>query len=354
MTETDTDVPFELPDPESIPGEEASFVSNRMRAYGIAVTSDEILMTHGAQHALDLILRLCTRRGDRVVVEAPTYAMAHDLLRLHGLEPIEVPMMDGGMNLEYLKKILDRRKPRLVYTMPNFQNPTGVTISLERRKKILELADHYGVPVVEDDPYGKLRYQGEHIPPMIALDAQKRPDCADEYCGNVLYMSTFSKTLAPGLRVAWTIAPKEVILKMVQAKQGADLHSPTFNQFISYEATRDGFIETYVEKIKAIYGERRQVMLAAIEEYFPPTVEWTKPEGGMFVWVTLPEGIHAGDLLLKAVERKVAFVPGGPFHPNGGGENTMRLNFSNSSPDLIQKGIALLGQTIQEALAEIS
>ena len=222
-------------------------------------------------------------------------------------------------------------------------------MSLARRRRLVELADQYGVPIVEDDPYGRLRYEGEHIPPVVALDAEYRGQC-ESYCGNVIYLSTFSKTLAPGLRMAWVTAPAEVIRKFVQAKQGADLHSPTFNQAIAYEAAKDGFLAQYIEKIKAIYGERRLVMLTALEANFPAGVKWTRPEGGMFLWATLPEGLDAGEILQTAVQRKVAFVPGGPFHPNGGGENTIRLNFSNAKPEMIREGIARLGGVLKETL----
>ena len=269
----------------------------------------------------------------------------------YGAEYLAVPFDDEGMRTDALEAAL-RAGPKFIYVIPNFQNPTGVTMSLERRKRLVELADKYGVPIVEDDPYGRLRYEGKHIPPVVAIDADYRGQCENAYCGNVIYLSTFSKTLAPGLRMAWVTAPAEVIRKFVQAKQGADLHSPTFNQAIAYEAAKDGFLAQYIEKIKAIYGERRLVMLAALEEYFPPGVKWTRPEGGMFLWVTLPEGFDAHKILQKAVERKVAFVPGGPFHANGGGENTIRLNFSNAKPEMVREGIKRLGQVLKEELSK--
>ncbi|MBN1667107.1 MAG: PLP-dependent aminotransferase family protein [Anaerolineales bacterium] len=316
---------------------------------GFKVGMENILITSGSQQALDLLGKVFINRGDYIVTDSPSYLGALQAFNVYGVRYIAVPMDDEGMMLEPLEDAL-RASPKFIYLVPNFHNPTGVTISYERRMRILDLAFQYGVPVVEDDPYGKLRYEGEHIPPMVALDAIHREDCQEQYCGNVLYMSTFSKTLAPGLRMAWVIAPAEVIRKMVQAKQGADLHSPTLNQYIAFEAARNGFLDQYIQKIKALYGEHRLVMLQALEEHFPASVKWTKPQGGMFLWVTLPEGMDAAKLLPKAVARKVAFVPGAPFHPNGGGENTMRLNFSNSSPDLIRKGIAQLGQVLKAEL----
>ena len=255
------------------------------------------------------------------------------------------------MQVDALEDAL-RMGPKFIYVLPNFQNPTGVTLSLERRKGLIELADRYGVPLIEDDPYGQLRYEGDHIPPVVVLDGQYRNCVAETYHGNVIYLSTFSKTLAPGLRLAWVTAPAEVIRKLVQAKQGADLHTPTFNQMVAYEVARGGFLNEHIKTIRTIYGERRLVMLDALKSYFPPGVKWTHPLGGMFLWVTLPNGMDATELLPKAVEKMVAFVPGGPFHANGGGENTMRLNFSNAQPDQIREGIYRLGQVLKEVLAQ--
>ena len=315
---------------------------------GIHVALDNVLITSGSQQALDLLGKIFINRGDHILVESPSYLGALQAFNAYGAEYIAVPFDDEGMRADALEAAL-RCSPKFIYIIPTFQNPTGMTMSLARRRRVIELADHYGVPIVEDDPYSKLRYSGEHIPSMLALDSEFRGEC-EEYCGNVIYMSTFSKTLAPGLRMAWVSAPAEVIRKFVQGKQGSDLHSPTINQFVAYQAAKDGFLDQYIEKIRAIYGERRNVMLAALEEHFPPNVKWTRPEGGMFLWVTLPEGIDARDILEKAVQRKVAFVPGGPFHPNGGGKNTMRLNFSNAAPEMIREGIARLGQVLRDEL----
>ncbi len=316
---------------------------------GYKAAIENVLITSGSQQALDLVGKVFVNRGDLILVESPSYLGALQAFNAYGAEYLAVPFDENGMRTDALEEAL-RAGPKFIYVIPNFQNPTGVTTSLERRKHLVELADQYGVPIVEDDPYGRLRYEGEHIPPVVAIDAEYRGQCEDSYCGNVIYMSTFSKTLAPGLRMAWVTAPAEVIRKFVQAKQGADLHSPTFNQAIAYEAAKDGFLAKYIEKIKAIYGERRLVMLSALEENFPADVSWTHPQGGMFLWVTLPEGMDAGELLKIAVEHKVAFVPGGPFHPNGGGENTIRLNFSNAKPEMIRDGIARLGRVLMEEL----
>lgn len=311
---------------------------------------ENVLITSGSQQALDLLGKVFINRGDRVLVKSPTYLGALQAWNAYGAEYVEVPFDENGMQVDTLEEAL-RMGPKFIYVLPNFQNPTGVTLSLERRKALIELADRYGVPLVEDDPYGQLRYEGEHIPPVVVLDGEFRNHAGEAYHGNVIYMSTFSKTLAPGLRLAWVTAPAEVIRKLVEAKQGADLHTSTFNQMVAYETAKDGFLNKHINTIREVYGERRLVMLAALEEHFPAGVKWTRPQGGMFLWVTLPEGMDAAELLPKAVEKMVAFVPGGPFHAKGGGKNTMRLNFSNAQPEMIQDGIARLGQVLKEELA---
>jgi 2-aminoadipate transaminase len=315
---------------------------------GLKIEVDNVLITSGSQQALDLLGLIFINPGDRIFVESPSYLGALQAWNAYEAAYVAVPFDDHGMRTDALEDEL-RLGGKLIYVVPNFQNPTGVTMSLDRRKHLVRLAAQYGVPIVEDDPYGQLRYEGEHIPSLVVLDSQREDyDHPDD--GNVIYLSTFSKTLAPGLRMAWVTAPATVIRKLVQAKQGADLHSPTFNQMIAYEAGRGGFLDRHIEVIRKTYDKRRKVMLEALEEYFPEGVRWTRPEGGMFLWVTLPEGMDAEKLLPKAVEKKVAYVPGGPFHPNGGGENTMRLNFSNASEEMIKVGIARLGAVIREEM----
>jgi 2-aminoadipate transaminase len=218
---------------------------------------------------------------------------------------------------------------------------------LERRQKLVELADKYGVPIVEDDPYGQLRFEGEHLPSLVWLDSQYRGDDGC-YTGNVIYLSTFSKLLAPGIRLAWVIAPEEVIRKLVQTKQAADLNTAAFNQMVAYEVGKGGFLDEHVKIIRQVYKERRDVMLEAMEELFPSNVRWTRPLGGMFLWGILPEDMDAAEVLKKAIERKVAFVPGASFHPNGGGKNTMRINFSYSNPENIREGVSRLGTLLKE------
>lgn len=324
-------------------------IVERSARYGVNINIENVLITTGSQQALDLLGKVFINRGDRILVESPTYLGALQAWNAYGAEYVEVPFDEDGMQVDTLEDAL-RMGPKFIYVLPNFQNPTGITLTLERRKALIELADRYGVPLVEDDPYGQLRYEGEHIPPVVVLDGQYRNYVGETYHGNVIYMSTFSKTLAPGLRLAWVTAPAEVIRKLVQAKQGADLHTSTFNQMVAYETAKGGFLDQHIDKIREVYGARRLVMLEALEENFPPGVNWTRPQGGMFLWVTLPEGMDAAEVLPKAVEKMVAFVPGGPFHADGGGENTLRLNFSNAQPEMIQEGIARLGQVLKEEL----
>jgi 2-aminoadipate transaminase len=318
---------------------------------GIKITTENILITSGSQQALDLLGKILIDPGDRILVESPTYLAAIQAWNAYGAEFITVPMDDDGMNTDYMEEAL-RAGPKFIYVLPNFQNPTGVTLSMERRSRLIKLADQYGVPIVEDDPYGQLRYEGEHLPSIVVLDSQFRDDGTPCYRGNVIYLSTFSKTLAPGLRLGWVVAPPEVIGKLVQAKQGADLHTATFNQVVAYEVSRGGFLDRHIHTIRDVYGERRDLMLAAMDRDFPPEVNWTHPQGGLFLWGVLPTYMDAKDLLTSCLEKKVAFVPGEPFHPTGGGKNTMRINFSNATHEEINQGIKRLGTAISEKLAK--
>jgi 2-aminoadipate transaminase len=241
-----------------------------------------------------------------------------------------------------------------MYVLPNFQNPGGTTLSEGRRHELVLLADKYGIPIVEDDPYGQLRYEGEHLTPLVVLDRENLRRDDGYSIGNVLYLSTFSKTLAPGLRLGWIVAPPDVIAKLVQLKQGADLHTSTFVQMVAHEVARDNFLDEHVKLIRRVYRERRDVMLEALTRNFPPEVTWTHPQGGLFLWVTLPEGADAAQLFEAAVRENVAFVPGDCFYaPNGHGDNgkrQMRLNFSSSSPDQIREGIRRLSIAVKKQL----
>jgi 2-aminoadipate transaminase len=316
---------------------------------GVEVTPENILVTSGSQQALDLLGKVFINPGDHILVEAPTYLGALQAWNAYGAEYVPVPMDEDGMITDALEEAL-RTGPKFIYVLPNFQNPTGVTLSLERRRQLIALADSYGVPIIEDDPYGQLRYEGEDLPSIVTLDSRYRNQCNNCYQGNVIYLSTFSKTLAPGLRLAWVVAPAQVIGKLVQAKQGADLHTSTFVQMLAYEVARGGFLDHHVQLIREVYGKRRLVMLDAMQAEFPPAVSWTRPKGGLFLWGIMPQGMDAKEVLQVAVARNVAFVPGEAFYPHGDVQNGMRLNFSNASEENIRIGIARLGRVLYEQI----
>ena len=324
-------------------------IARHTARYSVQVNADNILITSGSQQALDFIGRLFINRGDYIVVESPTYLGALQAWNAYGAQYIPVRADENGMIVDELEAAL-RIGPKFIYVLPNFQNPSGSTLSLERRIKLVEIADKYGVPIVEDDPYGQLRYEDDHIPSVVSLDSKFRGPNGGHYTGNVIYLSTFSKLLSPGLRLAWVIAPPEVIRKLVMTKQAADLHTPSFNQYVAHQVAKGGFLDEHVKVIRATYKERRDVMFEMMEEMFPQGVTWSKPKGGMFLWGVLPEGMDAAEVLKRAIQKKVAFVPGESFHPCGGGKNTMRLNFSYSSPDTIREGITRLGTTLKETI----
>ena len=244
-------------------------IARHTARYSVEVTADNILITSGSQQALDFIGRLFINRGDYIVVESPTYLGALQAWNAYGAQYIPVRADENGMIVDELEAAL-RIGPKFIYVLPNFQNPSGSTLSLERRKQLIELADKYGVPIVEDDPYGQLRYEGDHIPSVVSLDSEYRGPNGGHYSGNVIYLSTFSKLLAPGLRLAWVIAPPEVIRKLVMTKQAADLHTASFNQYVAYEVGKGGFLDEHVKVIRATYKERRDVMFEMMEEMFPP------------------------------------------------------------------------------------
>ena len=321
-------------------------IARHKARYSVSVKPENVLITSGSQQALDFIGRLFINRGDHIVVESPTYLGALQAWNAYGAQYITVPVDNDGMNVDELEKAL-RVGPKFIYCLPNFQNPAGVTLNLERRQRIVELADKYGVPIIEDDPYGQLRYEGEHLPSLAYLDSVYRGDDG-VYTGNVIYLSTFSKLLAPGIRLAWVIAPEKVIKRLVQAKQAADLHTATFNQMVAFEVSKGGFLDEHVKLIRSVYKERRDVMLETMAETWPSSASWTTPQGGMFLWGMAPTGMDTTELLKKAIDRKVAFVPGFAFNADGRNSNAMRLNFSYSKPDTIREGITRLGVLLKE------
>lgn len=317
-------------------------LAERLSQFGIACSGDDILITNGSQQALDLIGKLLLDPGDAVIVEKPTYLGALQAFNQYQPTYAVVPMDDDGMRVDELEQMLARGlRAKFIYAIPNFQNPTGRTLSLERRKQLLDVANHYGVPIVEDDPYGELRYEGEHLPTLKSLDTT----------GCVIYLGTFSKILAPGFRLGWIVACPEFMEGLMHGKQPADLHTGMIQQMATYEVSKNGFIDKHVERIKAFYKERRDVMLRALEEHFPAEAHYNRPVGGLFVWAELPRHVDTRELLVEAIQEKVAFVPGQGFHPDLSGTNTMRLNFSNVPPDQLREGVRRLGVAIQKRLS---
>lgn len=309
------------------------------------IPAGNVQIVTGSQQGLDLLGKILISEGDTVLVEAPTYLGALQSFQPYLPSYVQLPTDEGGIDVDALEQILQTTRAKLLYAVPNFQNPTGRTLSLERRRRLVELTARHGVLVIEDDPYGALRFTGEPLPSLYALGLELAGDVDRNH---VIYSSSFSKTLVPGLRDAWVQAAAPVIRKLVMAKQGADLHTPTLNQMIISELLP--ILPRQIETVKKAYGERAQHMMARIAVDFPAGVQHTVPQGGMFLWVTLPTRLDAQAMLPRAVERKVAYVPGSPFYALGGGENTMRLSFCTATPEQIETGIRALGDTIREAL----
>jgi 2-aminoadipate transaminase len=322
------------------------FLARRLSTFGVRCGVDDILITNGSQQALDLLGKILLDPGDQVMVERPTYLGALQAFNQYEARYVVVGMDDDGMCVDDVERILEQRgaeerRIKFIYAIPTFQNPTGRSMSLERRERLVQIASQYGVPIVEDDPYGELRFEGEHLPTLKALDTT----------GCVIYLGTFSKILAPGLRLGWVVAAPEALEGLLHAKQPSDLHTGMAQQMATYVVCKDGFVDQQVERIKTFYKERRDVMLRALEEHFPGDARFTRPAGGLFVWAELPRSLDTRELLIEAVREKVAFVPGQGFHPDHSGTNTMRLNFSNVPPDQLREGVRRLGKAIQRKLS---
>ena len=316
------------------------FLADSMAKYGIQHSPDNILITTGSQQALDLIGKIFIDPGSPVVTGRPTYLGAIQAWRAYEAEFVTIPLDDNGMQVELLEDVVKQTPVRFIYVLPNFHNPAGTTLLEERRRLLVEVACKYDLLIVEDDPYGALRYTGEDITPIAALAPER-----------TIYLGTFSKTLTPGLRIGWSVAPAEITHRLVQAKQGADLHSSTFDQMIANDVAQRGILRAHVRKIRQVYKERRDVMLDALTEFWPEEASWTQPQGGLFLWARTPESIDTLALLPRALENKVAYVPGVNFYPHeDGGHNAMRLNFSNAQPELIVEGIRRLGIALKDEL----
>lgn len=327
-----------------------SWVAERISTDTLKVSPENILIVSGSQQAQDLVGKILLDEGDSVIVENPTYVGMLTAWKPYNLDFTAVPTDSDGMQVDELETILNQRPHKAAYSIPNFQNPQGVTLSYERRLKLAEILVRHHLPFYEDDPYGELRYSGEVIPSVQQVEAAYRQTSTlDDCC--VMFAGTFSKILTPGLRVGWIAAAFPVIDKLVQAKQAADLHTSTLNQFIVYEAVRDEhFLEKHVAMLRDVYRQRRDLMLRLMEEHFPQEVHWTRPDGGLFLMVTMPAGLDATELLKQAVEQKVAFVPADSFFIGDMGKNTFRLNFSNARPEMIEAGIKRLGKLLKAAI----
>jgi 2-aminoadipate transaminase len=314
-----------------------------MGAEGMLPDPDDVIVTTGGQQAIDLICKTLVDPGDVVVCEAPTYPGAVPVFCSYQADVVQIECDEDGMRVDELESTLAKldeegRRPKFVYSVPSFQNPAGVTLSLERRRRLVELARQRELLVVEDNPYGLLRFGGEPMPTLYHLDGGDF----------VIYVGTFSKILSPGIRLGWTVAPPPVMEKVVLGKQAADLCTSTLTQHFVRQYFSEGHWREYVESLVGIYRRRRDAMVEALREHFPTQATWTEPEGGLFIWATLPEYIDTGDLLAKALREDVAFVPGEAAYVDGRGRHSMRLNFSGVGEGDIREGIRRIGRAIAE------
>lgn len=321
--------------------ETRTMVAGMLAEDDIHVDPDEIIITGGSQQALDFMGRVFINPGDKIIVEGPSYLGALQAFSAYQPDVEVVPMDDEGMRMDALEETLERLGPRgakFIYTIPNFQNPAGVTMTLERRKRLLELAREYDIQVIEDDPYGRLRFEGEHIAPLKSMDP------------NVIYLGTTSKIFAPGLRLAWCVAPKPVLAKINLCEQGASLCCSAFNQILAEQYFTNTDWKGILVKSRAIYRSRRDAMISALEEFFPPEATWTHPEGGLFVYVTLPPYFDTEQMMSAALENGVAYVPGTNCFPDGQGRSSMRLAFSYEPEDKIREGVRRLSEVIADRM----
>jgi len=313
-------------------------IADRMRRlWGLGCLADDVLVVSGSQQALDLTGKVFLDEGDVVLCESPTYLGAIGAFRAYRPTFVEVPTDDDGMvpaELEARLSSLDRAK--LIYVVPDFQNPSGRRWSIERRRKLAELASRFGVPVIEDAPYAELCFEGKPLPPVASFD---------DAC-TVVYLGTASKILSPGMRLGWVVADSDIVRRYVLAKQGVDLHTSSLVQLIAARFMLEHDLDAHISRLRDVYRKRRDAMLAALEEHFPKDVNFTRPGGGLFLWVELPQELDARWLLERALEERVAFVPGESFFPGGGHENTLRLNFSAMPEDRIAEGIRRLGRVL--------
>jgi 2-aminoadipate transaminase len=315
------------------------WIAERYSTPSARIDPQNVLVTTGSQQALDLLGKTLIDAGSKVLVETPTYLGALQAFSLFESTYVSVTSDEDGLVPSALTaKVTDGA--RFLYVLPNFQNPTGRRMPLARRQELAKIAKQSGLLLLEDDPYGALSYSGDALPTLLSM----LPD-------QVVHMGSFSKVLTPGLRVGYLIAPQAIHRKLVQAKQAADLHTPSFTQRIVYETVKDGFLDTHIPTIRSLYAERCKVMLDALKEHFPSSVTWNAPQGGMFIWVQLPSGVDSFKLLDQAIAQNVAFVPGGPFFANEPQLNTLRLSFVTVPPEKIRRGVAILAKLLSETIA---
>jgi len=320
-------------------------ITQVMDAEQMAVDPDEVLVTTGGQQVIDLVCKTLLNPGDVVVAEAPTYPGAIPTFCAYQADVVQISMDRDGMRIDELERTLAElertgRRPKFIYTVPNFHNPAGVTMSLERRRQLVAIAAERELLVLEDNPYGLLRYEGEPLPTLYSLD--------DEF---VIYASTFSKILCPGVRLGWTVAPAPILAKMQIGKQASDLCSSSISQYFVSAYFESSPWADYVRSLVEIYRRRRDVMLDALAEHFPREAQWTHPRGGLFIWATMPDYIDTTDLLARALQEHVAFVPGRAAFVDGRGRSSMRLNFSGVGADEIREGVRRIGEVVREQVA---
>ena len=318
-------------------------IAERMNTVGVQATGDHVLVTSGSQQGLDFAGKIFLNEGDVVITERPTYLGAIMAFRAYCPRFVDIPMDDEGMDMEALEnELVSHERVRFIYVIPDFQNPTGKTWSISRRKQLIQLANRFNIPVVEDNPYGELRFEGERPPAVKSFDTQ----------GRVLFLGTFSKTFCPGMRLGWTLGEGDLLEKFMLVKQGADLHTNSLAQRQLNQFLEDYSLDEHIAIIKDLYRRRRDVMMESMDASFPGHSELTHtyPSGGLFTWVELPAHLNARDVFRAAVERQVAFVPGESFYANGGGYNTLRLNYSTMSEVNIQEGIQRLGTVLKEMI----
>jgi 2-aminoadipate transaminase len=313
------------------------WIADSLSIDGARILPEQVLMLSGSQQGLDLLGKVLIDEGSKVLVETPSYLGALQAFSVYRPEFVSVPTDDAGVLPEAVAAI--GQGARVLYALPNFQNPTGRSLSVDRRATLVETCARMRLPLIEDDPYGALSYRGEPMPKMLTMNP-----------GGVIYLGSFSKVLTPGIRLGYVVAPLPLIHKLEQAKQATDLHTAQLTQMVVYEIVKDGFLTDHIPTIRALYAAQCQAMLAALTEFFPSSVTWTKPEGGMFIWVTLPEHIDSMQLLDEAVAKNVAFVPGAPFYANTPECNTLRLSFVTVPPEKIREGIAKLGKLIAQKI----